>query len=260
MRNRARKIQDMDEQLLKPIKALKKEHPLWGYRRIWAYIKYRMQITGVNKKRVYRVMKENSLLVSQLKQLRALRTPRSKPKATQMNQIWGIDMTKLMVNGWGWMYLVVVLDWYTKKIVGYRLNIQSTTKDWLAALNDAVNAQFPNGIRAVQPELSLVSDNGSQPTSQRFIKESALLGINQIFASYNNPKGNADTERVIRTLKEDLVWPREWNSIIELKDRLDAWIVDYNTDYPHSSLGYMTPVEFENRQKNEALISTNLYA
>ena len=61
--------------------------------------------------------------------------------------------------------------------------------------------------------LSPVSDNGSQPTSGKFINEASILGIKQVFASYDNPKGNADTERVIRTLKEDLVWTREWTSL-----------------------------------------------
>jgi transposase InsO family protein len=80
-----------------------------------------------------------------------------------------------------------------------------------------------------------------------------MLGIKQIFASYNNPKGNADTERVIRTLKEDLVWPSEFENIYEFKDALRKWVNDYNTDYPHSSLGYMTPAAFETMAKLTAI-------
>ena len=72
-----------------------------------------------------------------------------------------------------------------------------------------------------------------------------VLEIKQIFASYDNPKGNADTERVIRTIKEDLVWPNDFSTPFELQAALDRWVVDYNTDYPHSSLGYKTPCEFE---------------
>ena len=64
-------------------------------------------------------------------------------------------------------------------------------------------------------------------------------------SSYCNPKGNADTERVIRTIKEDLVWPREWSSFCELKDAFGKWTREYNEEYPHSSLGYDTPSEYE---------------
>ena len=78
-----------------------------------------------------------------------------------------------------------------------------------------------------------------------FFKACSELGIQQIFASYSNPKGNADTERVIRTLKEDLVWPREFDSIADFEKALNVWQKEYNEDYPHSSLGYMTPYEYE---------------
>jgi putative transposase len=65
----------------------------------------------------------------------------------------------------------------------------------------AVNRQFPDGARG--QDLSLMSDNGCQPTSLTFMKACSTLSIHQAFTSYNNPKGDADTERVIRTLKEE---------------------------------------------------------
>jgi len=60
-----------------------------------------------------------------------------------------------------------------------------------------------------------VGDNGSQPTLVGFMVACSVLGIRQIFASYNNPKGNADTEGVMRTIKEDLVWPNDFESPFE---------------------------------------------
>jgi transposase InsO family protein len=92
---------------------------------------------------------------------------------------------------------------------------------------------------------SLVTDNGCQPTSVRFVAECDLLGLEQIFTSYNNPKGNADTERVLRTLKEDLVWPRDFSHFHELAADLDDWVHAYNHEYPHSALGYQTPYQYE---------------
>jgi len=238
--------QKLNAPVLERIKALKAQHPFWGYRRIWAYLKYR-ECLAVNKKRIYRLMKENGLLVNRNLKLKACRTPlKAKPRANRPNQIWGIDMTKVMVNTWGWLYLHVVLDWYTKKIVGYNLSMRSKTSNWLDALEQALARQFPEGIREGSgQELHLVSDNGSQPTSIKFMAACNVLGIKQIFASYDNPKGNVDTERVIRTLKEDLIWPNDFQTPMELEAALDKWVVDYNTDYPHSTLGYKTPCEFE---------------
>ena len=239
------KRQQNNAPILERIRRIKANHPAWGYRRVWAYLKYR-QLLPVNRKRIYRLMKKHELLVQPNWRLKAKRTGhRSKLRAKRPNQVWGIDMTKIMVPSWGWMYLTVTLDWYTKKIVGYDLSVQSKTDDWLRALDRAVNQQFPNGIRDHDKRLVLVCDNGSQPTSQRFMKEVAGLNIKQIFTSYNNPKGNADTERVMRTIKEDLVWCNEFKHPADLQTALDQWVWQYNYDYPHSAIGYATPCEFE---------------
>jgi len=231
--------------LLKSICRLKQLHPAWGYRRVWAYLRYRDNMP-VNRKRIHRLMRENDLTVKPNWRLRASRKqPKSKIRGKHPNHVWGIDMTKIMVPSWGWVYFTVVLDWYTKKIVGWDLNVTSKTEDWLRALDIAVNQQFPQGIRNSDRKPLLISDNGCQPTSERFMRDCNVLGIRQVFTSYNNPKGNADTERVIRTMKEDLVWPNEFESVEHLRAAIDKWISDYNTDYPHSAIGYMTPCEYE---------------
>jgi len=251
------KIKTKNKELLTQIQNLKADHPFWGYRRIWAYLKYRQGIT-LNRKRIYRLMKENNLLVvpnTKLKAKRAKYPYKSKPKATRPNQYWGIDMTKVLIQSYGWLYLVILLDWFSKRIIGYSLKMRSKTEDWLEALNNAVNNQFPQGILSKAQELFLISDNGSQPTSEKFMQVCSVLAIKQIFASYDNPKGNADTERVIRTLKEDLIWLKEWKSPFELDEELKAWVEQYNTDYPHSSLGYQTPVQFE---KEQLLLTTKI--
>jgi len=191
-----------NECLLKMIKDIKAEHPFWGYRRVWAYLRY---IDGliVNKKRVYRLMRENNLTVKPNTRLIAKRvTERPKPRPDRPKEWWGIDMTKVMSNT-GWVYVVIVLDWYTKKIVGHYSGKQARTREWLEALNKALNKEYPQGVR--ENKLKLISDNGSQPTSLRFMKACSNLDIQQVFTSYNNPKGNADTERMIRTIKRTLL-------------------------------------------------------
>ena len=253
------KIKAKNKELLAQIQQLKAEHPFWGYRRIWAYLKYRQGLI-INRKRIYRLLKDNGLLVTPNTKLKATRGKypyKSKPKAVRINQYWGIDMTKVLLESFGWLYLVVVLDWYSKKIVGYSLKLRSRANDWIEALNNAINNQFPQGILSKDQTLFLISDNGSQPTSSKFMQACSVLEIKQIFTCYNNPKGNADTERVIRTIKEDLIWIKEWKTPFDLEEDLKSWIIRYNTDYPHSSLSYKTPSQFEKEQlllttKNDA--------
>ena len=232
-----------DDGLLSSIQALKAEHPFWGYRRIWAYLRF-VEQWPINKKRIWRLMREHHLVVPPNLRLKAKRTPmRSKPKATKPNEWWGIDMTKVLVEGFGWIDIVIVLDWYTKTIVGYHASLQCRAQHWLAALDMAVNRQFPDGVR--EQGLSLMSDNGCQPTSVAFMQACSTLGIHQTFTSYNNPKGNADTERLMRTLKEECLWLQEWRSPFTLISALERWIDDYNEHYLHSALGYKPPRQFE---------------
>jgi len=152
-------------------------------------------------------------------------------------------MAKVMVEPLGWMYVVIVVDWYTIKIVGHYVGLQAKTSQWLAALDSAVQRQFPLASR--DHGLHLMSDNGFQPTAVAFLKACANLGITQAFTTYNNHKGNADTEHLMRTLKEELIWLREWTSPLELEQALVAWITWYNTRYLHSALGYRTPCQLE---------------
>ena len=71
------------------------------------------------------------------------------------------------------------------------------------------------------------------------------MGVSQAFTSYNNPKGNADTERFMRTLKEKRGWINQWGTPQAFITALGAWIGDYNANYRHSALGDRTPMEFE---------------
>lgn len=232
-----------EEEVLKRIKAIKLSHPFWGYRRVWAWLRHRENVL-VNQKRVRRLMKAHGLMASQRVHKVKRRALRSKPRADKPKQIWGIDMTKFIVNGVGWVYLVIVLDWYTKKVVGWDISLRSKTEDWKRAMDMAINREFPDGVRGAG--LKLVSDNGSQPTATSFMKDMATLGIEQIFTTYDNPKGNADTERMMRTIKEEIIWLNEFETLEETVDKIGRWIeVDYNKLYVHSELGYRSPEEFE---------------
>jgi len=257
-RAKSKSVAVRNAKLLAEIKAIKTDHPLWGYRRVWSYLKYRQGIP-VNKKRVYRLMKEQNLIVTPNVRLKARRGPlRPKPHAEYPNHFWGIDMTKIRMATWGWLYLTIVLDWFTKEIVGYSLSIQSKTDDWLNALDLAVNNRFPKGIVDNSKErLFLISDNGCQPTSQRFMMNCSLLGIKQIFTTWSNPKGNSDTERVMRTIKEDIVWPYDWDNPFNFEIALHKWIHAYNTDYPHQSLHNQTPSQFYESCTNKELVLSN---
>ena len=128
-------------------------------------------------------------------------------------------------------------------VVAHYAGLGCTAEPWLEALDMAVNYQFPQGARG--QGVSLMSDNGSQPTSTAFIQACATLEIQQAFTRYHNPKGNADTERFMRTLKEECLWLWEWTCPLELIRALKDWLPYDNEQYLHSSMGYQAPRQFE---------------
>lgn len=135
---------------------------------------------------------------------------------------------------------MIVLDRFTKNTVGWNLSLRSQAAEWKQALGMAIEREFPEGVRGSR--LCLISDNGSQPTSSSFIRDMATLGIKQIFTS----KGNGDTERVMGTIKQEVIWINEFGSVKEGEEKIGRWIeVDYNKLYVHSELGYISPEEYE---------------
>jgi len=103
----------------------------------------------------------------------------------------------------------------------------------------------------------LFSDNGCQPTSLSYMQACSTLEIKQIFTSWSNPKGNADTERMIRTLKEDLVWPYDWDNPFTFQRALNQWVDDYNHVFSRKALGYHAPCEYYQKYgKNKELVLT----
>ncbi len=246
IRCEAKQVRDAD--VVDRCVEVRKAHPLWGYRRTWANIRFRQGIK-ISLNRVHRIMKEHGLLQG-TKRFKPQRPWRAKIRAERPHQYWGTDMSKAMIPGYGWLYFVVVIDWFTKVMLGLSVGMRGDADLWLKALNEATLTAFPaDGVRG--KAVSLISDNGSQPTSRKYMADCATLTIEQIFTTYDNPKGNADTERVIRTTKEEALWPYEHETPMAAETKLRATMSFYNSEYCHSSLGYLSPMEFQ-----EAFLNT----
>ncbi|MGN0866321.1 MAG: DDE-type integrase/transposase/recombinase, partial [Oligosphaeraceae bacterium] len=177
--------------LLPFVESLKAEHPAWGYRRITAYLRKYVDQT-VNHKGIALLLKSNGLAVPRKDTLRARRAPKTrKPVTDTPNDFWGTDMTKILTSV-GWCYVHVVIDWGSKKLLALLASLTSNSSDWIAALDLAVNLQFPDGIRTDvpgNPPPQIVSDNGCQPASRAYAAYEKALGLQHVFTSFCNPKG-----------------------------------------------------------------------
>ena len=148
------------------------------------------------------------------------------------NQAWSIDITYVKLNH-RHMYLTAIIDWYSRKIVGWKLSDTLCTKAVLDAVREAVET---HGTPAI-----INSDQGSQFTSDEY---KALLKERHIRQSMDGRRRWADNimiERWFRSLKTEKLYVEEFETERELKACIEDYISQYNTVRPHMALGYETP-------------------
>lgn len=232
--------QAADQELRRQIREIKERKPSWGIRRVRAWVRKFLGIP-VGRKRIARLMREEGLLCPRIKK-RVYRRLQLRQPACRPNQIWSMDMTQFLLSGGQRVFLIIVLDVFLRRIVGWHLSHRCRTQEWLAALDLALLAEFPQGIRS--QALTLRLDNGCQPTSNRFQDSLKTCGVQPEWIGYNSPKQNAHVERVIGTLKADWLWLHECDTFTEAQALVDMAIREYNGEHLHSALGFLSPNEY----------------
>ena len=212
----------------------------FGYRRIWALL--RREGVIVNKKTVWRIMHDMGLSRPKIwhKPARPKRVEKMKPAGPNCG--WQIDMTSFALSDFTPLYLVMVTDCYTRKIVGWTLDRRCRASEWVGALRMALESQGLTTKEACK-RLTLRSDNGSQPCSKKFVEYLGKTGVKGQYTGYNAPDDNAYIERVIRTVKEEEIWPNVYDTLSEARAAIEAYVNYYNNERIHSALGYRTPNE-----------------
>ena len=161
------------------------------------------------------------------------------------DQLWVADMT--YVPTWaGFIYLAVVLDVWSRRVVGWSIGEQMTAELVLGALNMAVQKRKAKGVIHH-------SDQGSQYTSLAFGERCRAMGVRPSMGSVGDAYDNAMAESFFATLECELIDRRAWQTKTEARLALFTWIEGwYNPRRRHSALGYLSPVEFERRAADPA--------
>ena len=214
----------------------------FGYRRIWALL--RRENVVVNKKTVRLVMQDMGL--SQPKIWRRPKRPKrvEKMRPQRPDQGWQIDMTSFPLSDFTPLFLVTIIDCCTRQIVGWTLDRRCRAGEWIAAVRTALESRGLMDKDACKAlGLVLRSDNGSQPCSKKFVEFLGARGVKGQYTGYDAPDDNAYVERVIRTIKEEEIWPNLWDGLGEARAAIEAYVKYYNEERIHSSLDYQTPNE-----------------
>lgn len=201
-------------------------------------------------KRVAKLMQENHIRAKTKKRFKtttqSTRTTNASPNlvkqkfhAERPNQLWTSDMTYIWTLE-GWLYLAVVLDVYARRIVGYAMSHRIDTALVAQALQCALTH------RTIAPGLVFHSDRGSQYASDTVRTTLAAHKMVQSMSGTGNCYDNAITETFFHTLKTELIYWERFETRDEARSKIFEYIeVFYNRQRLHSSLGYLTPVGFE---------------
>jgi transposase InsO family protein len=219
----------------------------YGYRRVTRELRRRGMI--VNHKRVARLMAEDNLLAMQPRawvattnsghQLEVYMNLARRMKVTGINQLWVADITYIRLAG-EFVYLAVVLDVFSRKVVGWALERTLAASLPLAALQQAIEQRQP------PPGLVHHSDRGLQYASEEYARVLRLHGIVPSMSRPANPYDNAFCESFMRTLKREQIDARAYRDLDDLRANVAEFIEQYyNRCRLHSALGYLPPDEFE---------------
>lgn len=237
-----------DAALANRIRALLAGSPFHGegYRKVWA----RLRFSGVrtSPRRVLRVMRAHHLLAHQ--RPGAPRGPRAHDGTIttgRVDEMWGTDLTTVM-TGEGAAAVFVAVDHCSAECVGIHASRQATRHEALEPVRQAVRRSFGAVGQGVAHGLSVRHDHGSQYVSRDFQAELRFLGATSSPAFVRAPEGNGCAERFIRTLKENLLWVRWFETIEDLRLALLEFQQTYNETWIIQRHGYRTPAQVRRDQ------------
>ena len=246
-----------DRRLLEIIKFhYNKSKGTYGLPRIYCAI--RKEGIKVNKKKIARLMRINNIRAKTKRKFKVTTVQNTKAAASENilrgnfnskkeNQIWTSDITYIWTKE-GWLYLAVIMDIYSRKIVGWSLSNSLSAESVIKAIMMAILHRNP------EAGLILHSDRGSQYTSLSVRNLLKMYQITQSMSSTGNCYDNAITESFFHSLKTELIFWNSYQSREEAKRSIFEYIeIFYNRERLHSSLGYLSPVEFETKNGKEII-------
>jgi transposase InsO family protein len=198
-----------------------------GYRKIWA----RLHFKGIraDKERVRRIMRENGLLAPH--RLGKSRGPASHTGTIipiAPNLMWGTDATSTYTSSHGSVTVFAAVDHFTGECVGIHASIIGNRFEALEPLRQGVKEHFGQYRKNITTTLMLRHDHGSQYMSKHFQKEVKFLGIASSPSFVRSPEGNGVIERFFRTLKEQLLWVKHFETVDQLIDALHEFKQRFN--------------------------------
>jgi putative transposase len=246
-----------DTAIVEAISAICDEFEHYGWRRVRAAL--RQQGFVVNHKKIKRLMREHDLQPRMRRRYVATTdSNHSDPifpnRARELivdgpNQLWVADITYVTILA-GFVYVAVILDTWSRRVVGYAISRSIDARLTVAALHSAIERRQP------PPGCVHHSDRGSQYAAQVYRDALAARDLVGSMGRRGNPYDNAKAESFMKTLKVEAVYPMAYETFADVADDLPRFIDEvYNSRRLHSALGYLSPQQFEDQHTRPAVNS-----
>ena len=225
-----------------------KETPELSCRQLAAWVTDNMGFS-VSESTVYRILRREGLVKRVEMKLAAGKEYHR--KTTDPHQMWATDASYFRVVGWGYYYLVTVMDDYSRFILAYRLQRDMTSDSFIEVVQDAVDRTGMDRV-PITDRTRLLSDNGPGYVSRAFRDYLGMVGIRHILAAPFHPQTNGKLERYHQTLKRDVNQvPYELPS--DLEAAIVAFVSYYNYRRYHKALGNVTPSDVLRGRREDIL-------
>jgi transposase InsO family protein len=244
-----------DEALLVHIRAVYAENRgAYGWPRIWRQL--RAQGIRVGKQRVQRLMRQHGIRARGKRRFRIATTDsrHGLPIAPNLlernftvatpNQVWVGDITYIPSDE-GWLFLAVVLDLFSRQVVGWSMRADMGRELVIDALDMAWFSRSPDSKTSPKTELIFHSDRGSQYASYEFNSMLKECGITPSMSRQGNCWDNACSETLFGSLKVERLHGEHFETLRQAKDEALDWLLWYNQTRLHSTLNYVSPTQFE---------------
>lgn len=225
----------------------------YGYRRVTQELRY--QGWAINRKRVARIMAEDNLLCVRRRRfvlttdsghdLRVYLNLAARLQLSGIDQLWVADLTYIRLRE-QFVFLAVILDAFSRRVVGWALDESLHVPLALAALRKALYARRP------APGLVHHSDRGIQYASEQYVKLLLAHGLVPSMSRAGNPYDNAKCESFMKTLKQEEIYTRQYRDRADLGVHMTEFLEQYyNRRRLHSALNYRSPEQFEQSLLNQ---------
>jgi transposase InsO family protein len=211
-----------------------------GHRKVWGRLRFVKGIK-VGRKRVLRLMRENNLLSPH-------RVVQGQPKkhdgkiiTAAPNVMWGTDGTKVFTSEEGWCWLFTAVEHWNAECVGWHVTKNGDRFAALQPVSMGIKARFGSVGSAAARGLLLRMDHGTQYLSEHFQNQIKFWGVTPSFTFVAEPQTNGVTERFNRTLKEQVIYGRQYRTIEEVRSAIADFVDRYNQTWLVEKLGFRSP-------------------